>query len=450
MIRLLRVIASNIATLLLALVIAVIIWGTAIRANDPQGQLSLEIPIQVIGQTANSALSNVPETVRIVVEAPGSVLDQLTENDFTAEIDLAGSPAGESTIPITIHHHIEEATIAFQFPEQATINLEQIVTRDIPVQLDLRGEVARGYEYGAPLLEPAFIQVTGITSRVETLAEARLIVLLDNIRENVILARRPTFYDSQGNIVGVSGLSLSTEDVSVTIPVTELAGFAAKPVIVDWTGEPAPGYRLLNVTVTPDSVLVTGRPTQLDLLSRLRTEVIDINGLRESITLPVTLNLPDGVELDEVQPIVVQIEIEPILTTSVFRALPEIRGLAEALTATLDVDEVRVFLFGPLDKLDTLANDDVRVTVDLFGLGVGAYDLAPEVNVLVNDIEIRSVQPAEITVVITNILTPTLPLTNTLVLRTIGAKTLGHNSSRPEHPLLPPLFALLPTRRSCL
>lgn len=450
MIRLLRAIASNIATLFLALVIAVIIWVTAIRANDPQGQLSLEIPIQVIGQTADSALSNAPETVRIVVEAPGSVLDQLTENDFTAEIDLAGLPAGDSTLPITIHHNSEEATIAFQFPEQATITLEQIVSRDIPVQLDLRGEVARGYEYSSPLLEPAFIQVTGIASRVETLAEARLVVLLDNARENVSLTRRPTFYDRQGNIVGVSSLSLSTQDVSVTIPVTELAGFAAKPVIVDWTGEPAAGYRLLNVTVTPDSVLVTGRPTQLDLLSRLRTEVIDINGLRESITLPVTLDLPDGVELDEVQPIVVQIEIEPILTTSVFRALPEIRGLGEALTATLDVDEVRVFLFGPLDKLDALANDDVRVTVDLFGLGIGSYELAPEVNILVNDIESRSVQPAQITVVITNILTPTLPLTNTLVLQTILAKTVGHGSSRPELPQPASPFALLPTWRRYL
>ena len=165
------------------------------------------------------------------------------------------------------------------------------------------------------------------------------------------------------------------------------------------------------MNVEPDSVLVTGNPTQLDQLSRLRTELIDITGLRESQSFPVTLNLPDGIELNEVQPIVVEIEIEPILTTSIVRKTPEIRALGEGLTMTTELEEVRVFLYGPLDKLDSLVEEDIRVTLDLFGLDAGTHSLEPDADVFVNDIEVRSMQPPELTVTLTRTLTTTEEIT---------------------------------------
>ena len=206
---------------------------------------------------------------------------------------------------------------------------------------------------------------------------------------------------------------MSTEQVVVTVPVDQLAGFAAKPIVVNWQGDPAQGYRLLDVSVEPDSVLVTGSPELLDRLARVQTEPIDISGLRESRTMQVALDLPPGIELDEVRPVFVEIEIEPILTSSVIRKTPEIRALPEGLTVTLDVDEVRVFLFGPLDKLDSLLEDDVRVTVDLFGLDIGEHSLEPDADVFVSEIEVRSIQPPQVTVILTHTLTETEELTTT-------------------------------------
>lgn len=413
MIRLFTSLVANVATLLLALILAVLIWGVAVRANDPVNQLPLTLTVQPIGRPADSAVSITPDTVEIVIEGPGSVLDELTSNDFTAEVDLTEIGSGESVVPINVRHNVEAVDIAFQLPEEATIQVERIVRRDIPVNVELRGSAARGYELGQPFADPAVIPVTGVASRVEALTEANVTVFLDSPQEDVVLTRRPTFYDRQGNIASVNGLELGAEEVAVTVPVDQLAGFAAKPIIVDWEGQPAQGYRLLDVRVEPDNVLVTGRPEQLDELSRVRTEPIDITGLREPLTIPVTLALPEGLEVDEVQPIIVQIEIEPILTSSVIRKAPEIRALGEGLTVTLDVEEVRVFLFGPLDQLDSLVDEDVRVTVDLFGLDVGTHRLEPDADVFVSDVEVRSLQPSQITADITETVTATNGLTET-------------------------------------
>lgn len=405
--RLLKSLAANIATLSLALVLATLVWGIAVRANDPVNELQMRLPVEVVGRPADSAVSITPDVVELIVEGPASVLQDLNSSDFTAEVNLAEIGSGQAVVPVQIRYNIEGVEVAFQLPEEVTVQIERIVTREVPVRVEVRGDAARGYVLDEPFADPATITVTGSASRVEALAEARVTVFLDNPQQDAVVSRRPVFYDRQGNITGVNSLELSTEEVLVTVPVNQLAGYAAKPIIVDWQGEPAPGYRLLDVRVEPDSVLLTGSPAELDALSRVRTEPVDITGLRESVTLSVGLDLPEGLQLDDLQPIIVEIEIEPILTSSVISKRPELRALGEGLTVTLDVDEVRVFLFGPLDKLDSLVDDDVRVTLDLFGLEVGTHRLEPDTDVFVSDVQVRSIQPPQLTVNITDVVTTT-------------------------------------------
>ncbi len=414
MIRLVKSLAANVATLLLSFVLAAGIWVVAVREADPPDQRRLDdIPVQVLGRPPDSAVSGIPDTVEVQVEGPSSVVSTLTIADFTAEVDLSGVSPGVTEVPVNIRHSEELVEIVWQSEERIAVEVEPIVSRDVPVRVEVRGSTARGYELGDLFLEPAEIVVTGVASRVESLAEARITVFLDNPQQDVTLTRRPVFYDRQGNIVSVTNLDLSADEVQVTIPVNQLAGFAAKPIIVDWEGDPAQGYRLLDVNVEPDSVLVTGPPGLLESLSRIRTEPIDITGLRESVTQTVALALPAGIELDEVQPVLVEIVIEPILTSHVVRKTPEIRALDEGLTVTVGVEEVRVFLFGPLDKLDSLVEDDVRVTLDLFGLEVGTHSVELDADVFVGDVEVRSVQPPELTVNITRTMTTTEELTAT-------------------------------------
>jgi YbbR domain-containing protein len=290
--------------------------------------------------------------------------------------------------------------------------MEQIITRDIPISVHVRGDVARGHRQGDVRAEPDFVQITGPEPRVNDLAEGRVTIFLDDAREDITEERSPTFYDNEGNVASVVGLTISPEEVVVIIPIDELAGFAEKPITVDWVGEPAPGYRLLDVKAEPTSVQVTGSPAELIGL-RIQTEPVDISGLDESTTFQVALDLPDGVGVVDVQPIVVTVEIEPILTSDVVRRPVEIRALGEGFEAVVEPDQVRVFLFGPLPVLDSLEEDDIRVTVNLLNLITGTYVLEPLVRVSAEEVEVRSTQPAVVTVIITSIVSPTEGITGT-------------------------------------
>ncbi|MFZ0548204.1 MAG: CdaR family protein [Candidatus Promineifilaceae bacterium] len=409
-----RSILYNLGTFLIALLLAVLVWAAAILNNDPVETRLWQIDVQTIGLPPDAQLlSRPPNTASITIEGPVSALDKVSPNDYTAVIDLSGVSFGETDVDIQIEGGIEGVAVLNKSPETARINMEQIVTRDIPVRVDVRGEVARGHRKGQESVSPEFVQVTGIASLVNQLAEARVTVFLDNARQDVDLLRRPTFYDLQGNVASNIGLTVTPSEVQVVVPVIELAGFAEKPITVNWVGEPASGYRLLNINVEPSSILITAPPDQLDAL-RIETEPVDISGLTISETLQVALDLPDGVSLEDPQPIIVTVEIGPIQTSDVVQRPVEVRGLGEGLEAILDPEEVRVFLFGPLPVLESLEDDDVRVTLDLLNLEIGTYSLEPLVSISANRIVERSIQPATVTVVITEAMTTTEDITGTL------------------------------------
>lgn len=411
----LRALIANVTTLLLAIILAMIIWAAAVRASDPVETRILEIGVETDGVPPQATLlTRPPETIFITIEGPVSAIAEISPGDFNGIVDLSEVPYTEIEVPIDVVFlgEDDEVTIISQSPEMAIIRMEQIITRDIPISVQVRGDVARGHRMGETRVEPNLVQITGPAPRVNELSEGRVIIFVDDSREDITDQRLPTFYDNEGNVASVVGLTVNPGEVEVIIPVVEMAGFAEKPITVNWVGEPAQGYRLLDVKAEPTSVQVTGAPADLEIL-RVQTEPVDISGLTESDTFQVALDLPVGIGQVEVQPIVVTVEIEPILTSDVVRRPVEIRALGEGFEAILDPDQVRVFLFGPLPVLDSLAEDDIRVTVDLLNLVTGTHVLEPFVSISAEEIEVRSSQPAVITVIITRIISLTNGITGT-------------------------------------
>ncbi|MEM7803074.1 MAG: CdaR family protein, partial [Chloroflexota bacterium] len=159
--------------------------------------------------------------------------------------------------------------------------------------------------------------------------------------------------------------------------------------------------RLIDLDVNPQSVLVTGAPSILENISSIRTVPIDITGATETITQPVALDLPEGISIDEdLQSVIASLIIEPINTSGVIRKTPEIRALGEGLTATIQTEEVTIFLFGSIRALDSLSEDDVTVTLDLFNKGIGTHNVIPVININSSEVEYRSFQPEFVTVII--------------------------------------------------
>ena len=78
----------------------------------------------------------------------------------------------------------------------------------------------------------------------------------------------------------------------------------------------------------------------------------------------------------------------------------EIINLDPNLSAQLSSLTVDVIVSGPLPALDALSLTDLRVFVDVAGLGLGTHQLTPSVEILNDDIQVESLLPESIEVII--------------------------------------------------
>ncbi len=415
-----RSIFSGAFTFLLALVLAVVIWINAVQAEDPVVRRTIQLPVTYIGLPDNVVMlqpANPNQTVLVAYEGRTSVVSDLSVDDFAAIVDLTDVPYGTpQTVPINVQTDQSDITLDPPAPDQLEVVLEQKVSRDIPVQVDIRGSTARGHTRDEELIDPEFIAVTGIQSEVDALDFAQVTVFLNDEKQTIVATKQPIFYDRQGRVASTRNLDLSVDEVEVTMPIRESADFTEKIITVDVVGEPAPGYRLLSASVEPPSVLVTGRPSLLQIPFNVKTEPIDITGLTESFQSQVALVLPNSIEIDTGQEFTATVRIEPFRSTKIFNELIEVQGLDEDMEAILDPESVRVVLFGPSPVLEALLDEEIRVTVDVFGLEVGIYGLEPTVDFPDRGLELRSIQPSLVSVEITRSLTTTEEITGTLPL----------------------------------
>jgi YbbR domain-containing protein len=128
-------------------------------------------------------------------------------------------------------------------------------------------------------------------------------------------------------------------------------------------GDPADGYRLVDVDVKPAKVELLGPASTLVGMSEVPTAVVDVTGLQASVERETSVGrLPGGVVRMDDAPVVVQVEVEPVAATTTFEGIPVvIRNRAWVA----EVEVVSVAVSGPVALVSDLSAADITVVVDV-------------------------------------------------------------------------------------
>jgi YbbR domain-containing protein len=165
----------------------------------------------------------------------------------------------------------------------------------------------------------------------------------------------------------------------------------------------ANGYRLTNISPFPPNVFVfSTNPSLVDNLPGfVETNPIDLTGVKDDLEIRLPLNLPKGVELVGDQSVLVQVGVAAIEGSITLSDLPiEVIGLPENLVARISPEVVDVIISGPLPLLDNLAERDVRVILDLSSVTEGTYQFAPRVEISIDELQVETILPSSIEVVV--------------------------------------------------
>ena len=162
-------------------------------------------------------------------------------------------------------------------------------------------------------------------------------------------------------------------------------------------GAPAPGFEVVDITITPKEALVRGPANAMQPLKQVNTIPIDISKLSSSVTREVELdfqNLP-LTSLDS-QPIIAKITIRPKMQTKVFHNIVVVPfGASNPLR--LDPTKVSVTVRGPVTNLEVLRPEEITPRINLKNLKPGSYEAKIAVEVPTG-LEVVTVTPEKIKV----------------------------------------------------
>jgi YbbR domain-containing protein len=415
----LRWLARNLSTLILAFLLAVVVWVSAVITADPNEENTYRpVSIEIIGKRQDLLLVNdIPLTTRLTLRAPKSIWDKLN-NDPTlvrAWIDLSGLGAGEHEVEVKTRVDASPIRYVQVDPAQAHLVLEPLVVRDFAVQLIENGELPMGYKKGLPVATPDTVTISGPESAVQKVAVVRAILDITGAIESINRTIEVEVVDKTGH--SVPEVTVEPKNITVAQPITLLGGFKNVVIRVVTKSQVANGFRLTNISVTPPTVTIFSDNPELiqEMPGFVDTLPVDLANLRDDIEINVGLNLPEGVTPVRDPSVLVQVSVAAIEGSMKLTIPVEVIGLSPELEATISPAAVDVIVAGPLDILDGLTPSSFRVILDLTGLPPGVYQRAPVVDLLPDQVRVQTIIPetVEVNIVLapTPTPTPTEPLT---------------------------------------
>lgn len=402
-----RKLIKNIPTIIIAFILAVTAWLTAVSSSDPNEihTYSQPISVEVLGQDASLIINgDTDHQVTVSINAPKSVWQQLnsTSGLIHAYIYLSGLEKGTHHLPVQVLVNLKPLQIVSVSPEVISLTLEPLVATVMPIQLVSRGEPAIGFQAEKPSLEPGSSSLSGPESLVNQVVNLRATIDLTQSRESINTTLALVAVDVNGD--PVDGVTIMPSTTLIRQPISQKGGYRNVVVKVVSQGKLANGYKLTNISVSPPNITVFSKDPALveSLPGYVETNPIPLENLMNDTSLPADLYLPTGVSLVGNQVVTVMINIEPIVSSLTISRIPIIiTGLAEGLTAEFSPQVVDILISGPLPILDVLKSQEIQIIIDLVGKEPGTYQVTPNVQINTPEIRVESVIPGSIEVVIT-------------------------------------------------
>jgi len=399
--------ADNLGTFALALVLSIIVWIVATQEQNPIQEREFGDPIDVLVRNRPAGTTFLPglfdEQVWLTLRAPESSWRDLRTDKCSAWVDLQGHDAGDYEVPVQASCTDANIRVISLRPASVPVRLQKELSRTVPVQIQLYGSAALGYQVNADqvVIEPEQVTVTGPATSVETVEKATLDLYFQDVKETFTGIRSVVARQANGESVG-NMVTIEPPRVQITVPVVQETGFNEVVVRPRIVGSVARGYWVRGVSHDPVTVMLVGDPDVVSQITFAETLPLDITGATGDVVERIALDLPEGASTVGVQGVLITVTVSAQQGSLTIVRRPIVRGLSTDLTAYISPETVEMTLVGPLPRLEALAEQEVFVYVELVDKGVGQHKV--ELTYLVPEgLEVSSVLPPAVDAIISRL-----------------------------------------------
>lgn len=380
---------------LLSLFIAICLWFIVINLEDPVETRNFSVTLEILndsvitdrGQTISNYDEIYGQKINVRIRGQRIALDRLYQkrDDIHAYIDLTtieetagyGETVSASVVvklPSSLSASYE---IEGKSPGAISLIIENRVSVEKPITLDIQGSADASYTLATPELTPQTVTVSGSQTMVDSVDTVKATVNLANIKEDSHYTAALVAYDVNG--MQVTGVSLSVKTVDVYIPVK-----MSKKVklVYSSTGTPKDGYLVENVTCDPEYVYVLGDEAALKGIDEIQLPPVNVEGKEEDTTMTFGIKyfLGEGVKLkdgtsDKVN-ITATIVKESTKTVTLKADNISFKvELAEGLSAEVAPEDITFDVRGSKADIDALTDEKIAASLTVTNVEAGEYSM---------------------------------------------------------------------------
>ena len=297
---------SNLIYKLIAVFVALILWFNAWEHYNPIEEEVFNVPLEIQDLPPTLVAVEVPGNIQIRVEGRSGVLEGLTSRDFQAFVELEGALPGyiESNVEVKLPGGVRLVSLT---PSRAGIRVDEVDRMQLPVTVVVDGNPAPGYKDLDTIVEPNEVIIRGPKSLLNRVENAVVEVSINNYDEDYV---RVLPVSIQGERLDERfHLNAIPSSVQVFVPIVREGESIEVPVQANLKGNPAEGYEVSNVRVTPRMVQIFGSEAVLETTDYLNTFPIDIEGKNRSFAENVMVHVPEGVDFAQIAGVSVYVEI---------------------------------------------------------------------------------------------------------------------------------------------
>lgn len=377
---------KDITLKIIAVAAAIFLWIVVVNIEDPNRSKFFTAKVKVINEHVLTDAGKYYElrddelSVTFRVSAKRSIIEKLSNSDFTATADLNYiGPKNRVPINVEANRYSNQINISSR-SFYVDLIVGKVSEKRFSIKAMTRGKPIKDIVIAGAKVTPNVVTVRGpekIISKIRYVtATADVKGIAKDITESVV----PVFHDKNGKEIDTSRLkyNLSTVEVSVTVGLSKKV-----PIIVKTSGTLEKGYTLEGIFVSPKKILVQGDSDALNVLNEIviPEDVINLSNATKDILTNVDISsyLPNGIELTNPEEKIVTIKVKINSETSKIISVPTenltVTGLKENESYRFINKEVKIEIKGMADLMDKVDPSKVTGHVDVSGLSQGIHQV---------------------------------------------------------------------------
>ena len=373
---------------LVSLIFACVLWVIVTNINDPVIQYKVtNVPVRFIHTDVVSNQGKVFEVLdgtdvidQVTITAARSIIDSLSEQNIMAVADFNDLTMQETiSIKLSTNKYNDKLESIKGNIDEVRLKIENKKTLSLALKATTTGEVGEGYLLGDITTDRNLVKISGPESVVSQIVKAGVDVAVSGFTNNISTDADIKLYDSEGEEVDRSLVSMNISSVKVNVEILETKRV---PLHYQISGSPAEGYLMTGqVDGNVGSLLIAGKANKIRDIYQidLPEEAINVTGQTEDMMAIVNVEdyLPEGVRLAKPGEglITVTVYIEPE-QRKLIKIKPEdiqIKNIPDGYEAALieETEEYEETFIGLGDDLSLVNIDNIEPSVNIDDLQSG-------------------------------------------------------------------------------